>query len=59
MNYKAIMYCGLELEFRKEVKTIDEAQALIDYEQKQGRTACATHYNLKHQIYSSSHEQPN
>lgn len=57
MNNKTIMYLGQELEFRREVKTTDEAQALIDYEKRQGRTACATHYNGKHQVYASSHEQ--
>jgi len=56
MLNKTIMYFSQELEFKKEVETIDEAQALLDYEKRQGRTACATHYNGKHQVYSSSHE---
>jgi len=53
MRNKTIWYFSQELELRREVETIDEAQALIDYERGQGRTACATHYNGQHQIYAS------
>ena len=59
MTTNKIWYFSQELDFRKEVDTIDEAQTLIDYEHGQGRTACATHYNGKHQIYASSHEVNN
>lgn len=54
---RTIFYFGQELEFRVEVKTINEAQALIDYETRQGRTACALHENGKHQVFASSHEE--
>jgi len=56
MAKKTIWYFSQELEFRRESDTMDEAQALIDYEHGQGRMACATHYNGKHQVYSSSHD---
>ena len=50
---KEIWYFGHRLEFRREVEDSDEAQILLDWERQRGRTACATHYNSKHQIYSS------
>jgi len=49
---KEIMYLGVMHRLVAEVDSIDEAQALLDYERKQGRTAAATHENDKHQIYS-------
>ena len=54
---QTIWYFSQELEFRTEVESRDEAQALLDYERRQGRTACATHYDGKHQIYGQSKEE--
>jgi len=48
---KTMWYFGQELTFRKEADSIDEAQALLDYEHRQGRIAWWTHKNGKHQIY--------
>jgi hypothetical protein len=50
---KVIMYSGQELDFQIEVLTCCEAQDLLDYERSQGRVACATHYDGRHQIYSA------
>jgi len=48
-----IWYAGHELTFYCEVDSCDEAQAHLDHEKNCGRVACATHYNGKHQMYST------
>ncbi len=47
-----IYFAGMELFFRVEADTIDEAQAFLDYYKGKGIVACSTHRNSKHQIYT-------
>lgn len=47
-------YSGKLVVFRSQVNSVDTAQALLDYHRSQGRVACCTHHNDKHQVYSEN-----
>jgi hypothetical protein len=49
----SIKYFGYTLTFNREVDTIDEAQALIDYYRNMGGEAACLHENGKHQLYTT------
>jgi hypothetical protein len=53
MTNKTIWYFSQELELITETDDVDVAQALLDFENRHGHTACATHNKGKHQVYSS------
>ncbi|MFA5731308.1 MAG: hypothetical protein WC934_04840 [Acidithiobacillus sp.] len=48
---KSIWYGGIELFFKEEVKSIDEAQSIIDGCKHFGKQAASLHENNKHQVY--------
>jgi hypothetical protein len=47
-----IWYLGKELKFNREVETIDEAQAFIDYFKSRNKLSACLHENGKHQVYA-------
>jgi uncharacterized protein YukE len=53
---RKIQYAGKTLTFILETESTDEAQALINHEQKLGRLACCKHERGKHQFYAEIKE---